>query len=347
MDRSYQQIATVHARNGLDMDLHEFLVTSQGDAYIVAAAPVRVPGIKKPTIDSVVQEIDIATGLVLFEWHAIDHIPLSESYFVPRTSVYTYDPYHVNSIGIDRDGSLIVSARNTSTVYKVDHRTGRVIWQLGGKRSTFKMGPGTSTWGQHNVVIQADGTVTLFDDGAGPPTVHPYSRAIRESVDTKHRTARLIREYAHSPRISANFEGGVQPLSGGDVFLGWGQQPYFSEDDASGRQIFDARFNVPTTTYRAYRFPWSAQPLNAPALAVTHRTHGTVVLYASWNGATDVAAWRTLAGASPTTLKPVTRTARQSFETSVTTHDAGPYYAVQALGSGGGVLATSPVRRAP
>jgi len=32
MDRSYQQIATVHAGNGLDMDLHEFLITNRGDA---------------------------------------------------------------------------------------------------------------------------------------------------------------------------------------------------------------------------------------------------------------------------------------------------------------------------
>jgi hypothetical protein len=345
MDPSYQQIATVHARNGLDMDLHEFLLTPQGDAYFVAAAPVHVPGINKPTIDSVVQEIDIPTGLVLFEWHTMDHIPLRKSYFSPRTPAYTFDPFHVNSIGIDGDGSLIVSARNTSTVYKVDHRSGRIVWQLGGKRSTFKMGRGTSTWGQHNVVVQPDGTVTLFDDGAGPPTVHPYSRAIRESVDTEHRTARLIKEYDHSPRISANFEGGVQPLSAGDVFLGWGQQPYFSEDDASGRQIFDARFTVPTTTYRAYRFQWSATPPGAPALALARRARGVVVLYASWNGATDVAVWRALAGASPTALKPVSRTARHGFETSTTVHVAGPYYAVQALASDGDVLATSPVRR--
>ncbi len=344
LNRSYQQIATVGAQNGLAMDLHEFLVTSQGDAYIVAAAPVRVPGIKKPTIDSVVQEIDIRTGLVLFEWHIMDHVPLRESYFAPKPSGYTYDPYHVNSIGIDRDGNLIVSARNTSTVYKVDRRTGRIIWRLGGKRSSFKMGPGTSTWGQHDALVQPDGTVTVFDDGAGPPTVHPYSRGIRESIDTRHMTTRLIREYDHSPRISANFEGGVQLLANGDVFLGWGQQPYFSEDDSSGHQIFNAQFTVPTTSYRAYRFHWSAQPLDAPALAATARRGGAVTLYVSWNGATDVAAWELLAGASPTTLKRISRAPKRGFETSLAAHGRGRYYAVQALGSNGTVLATSPAR---
>jgi hypothetical protein len=305
---------------------------------------VRVAGIKKPTIDSVVQEIDIRTGLVLFEWHIMDHVSLRESYFAPNPSGYTYDPYHVNSIGIDRDGSLIVSARNTSTVYKVDHRTGRIMWRLGGKRSSFKMGPGTSTWGQHDALVQPDGSVTLFDDGAGPPQVHPYSRGIRESINTRRMTARLIREYDHSPRISANFEGGVQVLKGGDVFLGWGQQPYFSEDDASGRQIFDARFTAPTTSYRAYRFQWSAQPTDTPALAATARSHGVVTLYASWNGATDVAAWEILAGASPTTLKPVSRAPKRGFETSLAAHGTGRYYSVEALGSNGSVLATAPVR---
>src|SRR5262249_60206542 len=79
-DRHYRRIATVHGGNGLDIDLHEFLVTNQGDAYVLSAAPVTVPGSTRPLVDSVVQEIDIKTGLVMFEWHALDHVKLSESY---------------------------------------------------------------------------------------------------------------------------------------------------------------------------------------------------------------------------------------------------------------------------
>ncbi len=345
LNRDYQLIATVRAGNGLAMDLHEFLVTPHGDAYVVAGAPVRLRGVRKPVIDEVVQEIDIKTRLVLFEWHALDHIPLRDSYFTPKQPGYTYDPFHINSVAVARDGSLIISARNTSAVYQVNPDTGKVTWRLGGKHPSFRMGAGTQTWGQHDALVQPDGTVTAFDDGAGPPQVHPYSRGIREALDTRHRTARLLREYRHSPALSADFEGGLQVLGDGNVVIGWGQQPYFSEDDAAGRQIFDAHFVEPTTTYRAYRFRWSAQPLTDPALAATRERKGRATLYASWNGATDVAAWRVLAGSTAAAQRPIATIPKHGFETTLSVHSSGPYFAVQALGRGDRVLAISPVRR--
>ena len=296
-NNSYRQIATVHAGNGLDEGLHEFLVTPNGDAYFTASYEISLPGVGKPTVDSVVQEVDIKTGLVKFEWHALDHVPTSASYFTPKSPGYTFDPYHVNSVTFDRSGNLLVSMRDTSAVYDVDHQNGAVIWTLGGKRSNFKMGSGTSTWGQHDAVMQPDGTITLFDDGGGPPTVRS-ARGIRERIDTTHMTATLIKEYDHSPKIPTNFEGSTQILPSGNVVLGWGQQPYLSEDNASGQQIFDAHFNVPTTSYRAYRFPWNAQPPTLPALAIGPNSDGSINLYASWNGATDVSSWRVLGGGS-------------------------------------------------
>jgi len=140
---SYQRIAIVHAANGLLMDLHEFLITPQGQAWVIAVSPVSLPSVPhKPVFDSVVQEIDINTGLVLFEWHALDHVALGDSYFTPKSPGFAFDPYHANSVGIDRDGNLIVSVRNTSAVYKVNRTTGQLIWRLGGKHSSFKMGRG-------------------------------------------------------------------------------------------------------------------------------------------------------------------------------------------------------------
>lgn len=345
-NRNYQQIATVHAANGLDEDSHEFLLTPEGDAYITAAWPVHLPGIKRGTIDAVVQEIDIRTGLVLFEWHSLDHIPLGASYTkVPPKGLY--DPYHLNSIALDRAGNLVLSMRNTSAVYDIDHQTGKIAWSLGGKSSTFKMGKGTSTWGQHDAVVEPDGSLTLFDDGAGPPKVHPYSRGIHERVDLKHKTATLINEYDHAPRISTDFEGSMQALLGGDVFLGWGELPNFSEDTASGQQDFDAHFTVPTASYRAYRFPWTAQPPGAPALADEPGSTGQINLYASWNGATGVTGWRILGGAAPGALKALGTAAKGGFETRVAVHSNEPYFAVQALGPSSRVLATSTTAATP
>jgi outer membrane protein assembly factor BamB len=348
VDQTYHQIAVVRAGNGLTMDLHEFLITPQGQAYLIAFSPVSIPSIvQKPLLDCVIQEIDINTGLVLFEWHALDHIPLSDSYFPASTPGYVFDPYHANSIGVDTDGNLVVSLRNTSAVYKINRTTGQVLWELGGKHSSFKMGRGTSTAFQHDAIVQPDGTVTIFDDGAGPPVLHSYSRGIRVAINEQRRTATLIRTYTHSPQISSSFEGDLQELSGGDVFLGWGQQPYFSEDDGAGHEIFDAHFAVPTASYRAYRFQWSARPTTPPDLVLSPNANGTPELYASWNGATDVSAWRVLAGTDPSSVTPVGVTPRSGFETAVAPLSEAPYLEVQPLDASGNVLATSAVVSAP
>jgi len=344
----YQQIATVRAGNGLDMGLHEFLVTPQGDAYINCTSLVHVPGIRQPVVDSVIQEIDIKTGLVLFEWHALDHIALSDSFFfTPKTSGRYFEAYHANSVALDSDGNLIISVRDTWAIYKVNRETGQIMWTLGGKHSSFKMGRGTTTAFQHDAIVQPDGTITIMDDGAGPPAIHPYSRGIRVALNLRTMTATLVKEYDHSPNISTEFEGNVQQLSDGNVFLGWGQQPYFSEDNASGQQIFDGHFIVPASSYRAYRFPWSAQPPTLPAIAVGPGSAGGTDVWASWNGATDVASWRLLAGPSPSSLTAVWSDPVSGFETTLAVPSQAPYYQVQALGSSGAVLATSPAAAAP
>jgi arylsulfotransferase ASST len=338
----YQEIATVHAANGLSVDLHEFEITPQGDAYIIAISPVRLPGLRRQVMDSEVQEIDIATGLVLFDWHAIDHIPLSaSSKWGPRQPGHILDPYHLNSVSLDRDGNLLISARNTSAVYKVNRGTGKIMWTLGGRKSSFKMGRGAAFAYQHDAVMQPNGTMTLFDDGGGPPRVEKYSRGLRLSLNTKKMTASVIRSYPHPPQIASAFEGGEQALSGGNTFVGWGQQPYFTEFNSKGRATLDAHFTAPSGSYRAYRFNWSGQPSRPPALAGAAGSDGTVKLWASWNGATTVSSWRVLAGPSPSKLHNIGTARRSAFETTITAHNGNPYFAAQARGSKGQVLSTS------
>lgn len=343
MDSHYHEIATVQAANGLQgADLHEFLVTRFNRAYIIAASPLKTSVTSKPLMDSVIQEIDIKTGLVLFEWHSFDHIPLSETFFKnPANSGFVYDPYHANSISITPVGDLIVSMRNTWGVYRVNHESGRVMWTLGTSNSSFSMGKGTGTAFQHDAVIQPDGSLTIFDDGAGPPQVHSQSRAIRVALDTTHKTATLVKEYDHSPAILSWFEGSAQVLPGGDMFVGWGSSPYFSEFNSSGGLDFDARFTEPTTSYRAYRFPWTGSPDTKPDLAVSTGSNGTTTVYASWNGATKVASWRVLAGSAPNSLSPLGTAAKRGFETAISEHSQQAYFAVQALDSRGRTLATS------
>jgi hypothetical protein len=347
-DEHYRQIATVQAGNGLTADLHEFTITPQGTALITAYRLVHWPVGANPTglvFDCAVQEIDIPTGLVLFQWDSLDHVSLADSYVRAPTKPRPYDPFHINSAQQAADGNLIVSARNTWAVYDIDHRTGSVLWTLGGKHSDFKMGPGTSTAYQHHVRSWPGGVFTIFDNGTAHHG-HAQSRGIIERVDPVKRTTTLVRALTHSPRLLSSFEGSVQPLDHGNTFVGWGALPYFTQFGAKGKQIFDGRFVDENSSYRAYRSPWSGQPLTPPALAVSASGDGSAHLYASWNGATELTGWRVLAGPRPDALAAVGSAKRTGFETQIVVHSGEPYVAVQAV-AGNIVLATSPVQTVP
>ena len=353
---AYRQIATVSAGNGLHTDLHEFDITPSGTALVTAYFPVYWNGTSvhgnanEIVLDSVVQELDIPTGLVLYQWDSLDHVPLSSSYQrLPTQNAKVRNPFdyfHVNSVDLDNDGNLIISGRNTWAAYKVDHGTGAVIWTLGGKRSSFKMGSGTSFAFQHDVRAQGqnDQLVTVFDDGAGPPSVHSQSRGLELSLNLKSMTAAVAAQRQHSPALLAEFEGNVQLLPDSDDFIGWGQQPYFTDYNGRGQLVLDGRFVGTTSSYRAYEFPWSGTPAVPPAAAAT--TAGkTTTVYATWNGATAVHGWRVLSGPSATSLRATRAVTKTGFETQ-TTINAARYVAVQALDAQGRTLSTSAAVRA-
>ncbi len=346
-DRRYQLVAQVKAANGLDMDFHEFLLTNGGDAYLTASWPVWVPGYRVPVMDSTVQEIDIKTGLVLFQWDALNHVSLRQSYTgAPTTGIY--DPFHVNAISVERNGNLVLSMRSTSGVYEVSRRTGKVIWTFGGNASSFPLDDSTETSGQHDVRARPGKELSLFDNGGGPPRARDYSRGLLVRLDPRRKTVKILREYQHQPPLTSNFEGSVQNLAGGDVFIGWGEQPYFSQYDAAGRQVFDAHFPEATASYRAFLESWHATPpLSELRSVISRSAAGTYSLYASWNGATDITGWRLLGGQSPTALAPISTVRSTGFETAIGIDPHVPYYAVQALNASGHVLGTSQTLATP
>ncbi len=345
---NYQPLASVTAGNGYYADLHELRLTPHGSAYLTAYSPVRadlstVGGSRDGALlDAIVEQVDVKTGLVMFEWHADGHVDFADSYSAPPHDADTpWDFFHVNSISPDPsgDGSLLVSSRNTWAVYEVDHHAGAVLWRIGGRRSSFRMGAGTGIAYQHDAEWQPDHTITIFDNGA-TPKAHSQSRAIRVRIDWKHRTVELVSRFVRTPPLLSGSQGDNQPLPGGDVFVGWGEAPYFTEFAANGQTVLDGHLPPPAQLYRTYRFPWSAQPAAPPSIAVRSAAAGASV-YASWNGATGVGAWRVLAGASPTTLTPVALAPASGFETAISLASAAPLYAVQALGAGGEVLGVS------
>jgi Arylsulfotransferase (ASST) len=347
-DSSYHQVLRIRGGNGLSADLHEFRITPQGTALVTAFDPIRcnLSSVGGPAdgavTDSLFQEIDLKTHLVRREWHPLDHVALSRSYASPTWSTreWPWDYFHLNSIQPRRDGSILISSRNTSALYEISPASGTLIAQIGGKGGSEKLGAGTATAYQHDAEELPNGDFTIFDNGA-VPKVHPQSRGMIVSIDPSSRTVTLIGQYVHPKPLSASSQGNVQSLEDGGMFIGWGSEPWFSEYAPTGALVFDAHLPAKTESYRSYRFPWTGTPSGGPSVAVTPGAGGTSNVYASWNGATTVASWRVLAGASGAGLAAAGEAPKGGFETSISTPGKPAYVAVQALDAAGNVLGTS------
>jgi hypothetical protein len=335
LNQAYEPIATVKAGNGLQADLHEFNITPQNTAIISAygtrSADLSAMGgsVNGVAFEGIVQEIDIATGKVLFQWNSLDHVPISETYMKAQGSG-PQDYFHLNSAAPWDSEHLIISARNTWTAYLVSRRTGAIVWRLGGKNSDFHIGAGANFEWQHHIRRVGPKQITIFDDAAYPPE-EKQSRALVLNVDTTHKRVALARAFTHPAGLLTYYEGSVQILPNGNVFVGWGTEPYSSEFLPNGELLYDLRFPTNDQSYRAFRFPWTGTPSTPPKIVVAADQIGGYALHASWNGATAIAHWQVLSGNSTTSLEPIALLPKSGFETAITVHPTGSYVAAAAL----------------
>jgi hypothetical protein len=354
LNEHYRLIHDVHAGNGYAMDQHEFQLTPRGTVFVNVYEPVRyslrpVGGPRDGNAwDSIVQEIDVKTGMVLFEWHSLAHVSVSLGTFPYRSGTkLPYDPFHVNSVSEDGAGNLLLSARNTNALFLVDRHDGHLLARIGGKKSDFTMEPGAATIGQHQAVLQPDGTITQFDNGGStrfPTMPDRPSRGVRVKVDGGSQTVSLVKDYHHpGQELFSRSQGSMQVLPNDDVFLSWGGgNPYLTELTPDGQTVFESYITPKDDdTYRAYRMPWRATPA-APPDVIASSTSTATDVYASWNGATEVAKWRVLKGSDPAHLTAAGDFPSTDFETHMKILTTPPAYVqVQALDKNGAVLGTS------
>jgi len=346
-DPTYHIVARVKAGRGRHGDLHEFLLTPQKTALISVyyEIPYDLSSVGGPVdgrlVEGIVQEVDIASGHVVFEWRSIEHVGVDESNMTNVTAAGNVDYFHLNSIDVDNDGNLLVSARHTSAVYKVNRKTGDVIWRLGGTKSDFAVEPAASFRYQHDVRHQPDGTITIFDNNAAAPTDTTGSRGIRIALDMKKMRASLVQEWNPGDGRTTWAMGNVQRLPDGGVFMGWGTDGSFSEFDQDGALRYDARFADGSADYRAFRFEWTGRPKGRPATAVRQNGDGTMTVYASWNGATGITHWHILTGTHPSRLEAAVTHLRHGFETPMVMPSTTGYLAVAAVDASGRRLGAS------
>ena len=348
----YKQVPNVAP--GQDVDPHDFRITPQGDALIDISDPVkmRVHGRETYVENFVVQKLSLVqdssgihTGKLLFQWQSLQHVPVSQSHEPPPPSAQTYwDYFHGNAMSQDSDGNLIISSRNTWGIYKINVKTGQTMWQVGAKGDSKLSTPWCF---QHDVTALGHDEYSLFDDGGEGPecypgrTSHP-SRGLIFKVDPSQHPAgvTLVRAYQHSPPIDSSWLGSAQMEPNGDFLVGYGDIPEATEYSANGRSV-NMDLTLSAYSYRTLRFPWTGQPSWPPAVAAALQSGGTEV-WASWNGSTQVAAWRVEAGSSAQTLAPVSRDSRSGFETAIYLKRPYTEVRVQALSASGQVLGTSP-----
>jgi EmrB/QacA subfamily drug resistance transporter len=351
-DQHYQKVATLKGADGWVLTLHSFLISGE-DAWVTANKNVPMNLSKYggayngALIDSAVQEYNLKTGKLVRNWDAIDRIPLQDSYATLPTNGFPWDAYHINSIELVGKDAFLVSMRDTWAAYLVNIGTGKIQWTLGGKKSTFKLGPGADFQWQHDVALQGDSAVTMYDDHCcqltgGGTYVSPSgpSRGLALKLDERQHTATLQAQYIRAGDFDADYMGNMQRLPNGNVFVGWGSEPYFSEFSSSGKLLFEGEFPGPDLSYRAELQQWVGLPLSPPVGAV-RQANGKTTVYASWNGATEVTSWRVLAQASAGGMTAVAARAKSGFETAITVPRGYSEFEVQALDSSGRVIGSS------
>ena len=358
-NQNYKIVAKLTGQDGWIFSPHEFLIAGGHFAWVTAYKNVPmdlVPygGVLNGTLtDTAVQEYDLNTGNLVYSWDAVDHIPLSESETKPpppsnpAAASIGWDAFHLNAIQPLSSGRFLASMRNMWAAYLVDQSSGSTIWTLGGKASTFLVPANATFQWQHDVTLQPNGQISMFDNGCCgfgatgflPP--NGPTRGMVLNVNASARAVTLAAQYS-LPGVSVGSQGDTQLLPNGNVLLGFGQQPYFAEYTKAGKLVFEGQLPSPDESYRAFVERWTGKPLYGPSAAAQKKGNRATV-YASWNGATDVARWRVLGGRNPRHLAIVATKAKNGFETAITLRSSYGAYKVVALDDKGHVLKRSGV----
>ena len=329
MNDHYQIVKTIPTTSDFTPDSHEFYITRDGNALISGYRTVphvdlsSVGGSPDGTvIDSIAREVNLDTGQVLLNWSALAHVPITDSYALPLFGSSPWDFFHINSISPAPDGNLLISARHTWALYDIDPGTGKIVWTLGGKNSSFTVATDAAFAWQHDPRFLSHDEIELFDDEAGIPFMPNalQSRAISLHLDYTTASVSLVGQIVQpSDQPETTSQGSVQSLPNGNVVVGWGSTGTFSEYNPAGELLLQdtppppyGTVTLPNgqtipnawSTYRVFKEEWTGTPSTPPTVAVhpTSTNHWTIS--AAWNGATGLSRWLVLAGPDELHLTP-------------------------------------------
>jgi hypothetical protein len=364
VDQHYRSVATIKAAAPWVISVHDAVI-SGGNIWVTVYR--NVPGqdlspyggsATGVVYDSGVQEYSIKTGKLLSTWDALNpggtpNIALSQSEQPAPPAAApagtAWDAYHINSIQMLPGNQMLVSMRNTWAAYLINTKTNQTIWTLGGKASSFNVASNAAFAWQHDVQMLPHNQISLFNDNCcaitGPGVFAPVngpSGGLVLNLNTASHTVSLANSYTHkNPLLTPAFLGSMNVLPNGNALVGWGSQPYFSEYSKTGQLLLDAVWPGKDLSYRAlFSGNWVGTPYFPPSGAA-RKAKGKVTVYASWDGDTQVTAWKVLAGSNPNHLPVVASKARSGFETAISLAKSAKVYKVQAFDAKGHLLRTS------
>jgi hypothetical protein len=285
-DETFTIVDSFQLPEGYGVDIHDFKVLPNGHAFVLGTyrryidmsqvVPAGRPDAQ--VVGNIIQEID-ANKHVVFEWHAFDHIPITDSFY--DLTKKNIDYAHVNSVSVDpTDNNLLLCFRTTLDIVKVSRSTGEIIWRLGGKKNDFTfIGEHEENApyyfvGQHAIWRFPNGNLLLFDNGnlmgAGvTESDRDYSRGVEYHLDETNMTATLVWEYRHDPDIKSPSGGRVQPLSNGNILIDWGsaiprgtpEVPLVTEVSPMGELVYELHYATAKKGARLQKYVWNSPDL--------------------------------------------------------------------------------------
>ena len=267
LDSSFNEVDRITTVGLSHTDQHDFLIQPNGELVLLSydgrLRDLTVFGLTAEELveDSVVQIVDRATRQVLFEWNSWGQVPYEDQTYPETRGEYA----HVNSVFVDSDGSIIISARGTSQVVKISRPGGQVLWKLGGKSNQFEFinDPFSHLCGQHTASVLENGNLLVFDNGQNCWPINPargdLTRVVEYRIDELTMEAELVWSYTQDGAYTVS-QGSAQRLANGNTLLGWGRGPGIlaTEVNNEGIKVFEIIAfdgDRPVIGYRARRFP--------------------------------------------------------------------------------------------
>ena len=215
-----RSIRSVTTASGDFVDVHDHLVLPNGNELV--GAPTFREGVDLTAYggsasarvrDTAIEELT-PDGDLVRSWDSGDHIGLDQTParwwpVIVARNPNPYDVSHWNAVDVV-GRYMYLSFRHLDAVYKVDRRTGKIIWKLGGVETNKSLEVRGDPRGddplngQHDVNVRRDGTITLFDNST---ITGEAPRAVQYRIDERKGVARMISEVT-DPEVTISAAGG-------------------------------------------------------------------------------------------------------------------------------------------